>query len=272
MECFINGTVKYNSDDGSLIIQGGTDNIITLSRVCNELFILFISHAGKPLTREFILNELWLKKGLNASGNNLTNYVSVLRKSLAGCGLTDIISTIPKYGFVFEGIITKAESPGRLQQKSAPPSELSVLSSEASSAGVRLPSTFVISRKLKISVFVLALVAAGLVPYIYDQLRLNTIRNEVFSLDQCRFYLIDDTTRRLDKNLVEKRITSIVLEENFNCKLQANVYFSADQKRNISGGFVFHDILSYCPWNSTAPCVNYIYIRNEIENKNENKR
>lgn len=101
MNYLINGVLKYNSDDGTLYLIDGSADMLTLSRIANELLYIMVGNSGNPLSREHILNELWTKKGLSSSGNNLNNYMSMLRKVLSNLGFSEVIITIPKHGFMF---------------------------------------------------------------------------------------------------------------------------------------------------------------------------
>lgn len=79
MKYIINGDLQYNSVDGTLYLSDHSIDMITLNRVTSELLLLLLNNNSVPLGRNTILNELWLKRGLNASSNNLNNYISILR-------------------------------------------------------------------------------------------------------------------------------------------------------------------------------------------------
>ncbi|MDW5512084.1 winged helix-turn-helix domain-containing protein [Serratia proteamaculans] len=267
MEYIINNYVSFNSSDGTLFCQDDSIDMITLNRVCNELLLLFIQNVGVPISRDKLLNELWEKKGLSASNNNLNNYVSMLRKALAQCGCPGVISTIPKHGFLFEAdiiyIAPSVTSPAVTEDNQSPSSPLG-------HGDKGIGTDFFSSKKIKITIFFLVLLTAGVTTYIHENLRLNSVRSEIFRYQQCRFYLIDDMTRRLDRGKVINRINAIIKDEEINCAIKTNVYFSADKKRNTSGNYVFLELLGYCTYKSKAPCENYIYSRGEgvYENKN----
>jgi len=270
MKYTINSTVDYSSSDGTLFSLENTIDTISLNRMCNEILLLFVTHCGTPLSRDFILNEIWEKRGLSASSNNLNNYVSMLRKALAQCGCSDIITTIPKHGFVFNATVVSLgpATPSTyltLAPENTHPQPISEVRKTASPGG-RFHST----RKFRLSALVLVLLGLVISPFIAEKIRLNELRSEVLRLHQCRFYVIDDLTRRLEKKWVVKRINAILTDNKIDCSLQANVYYSADKKRNVAGEFVLHDLLSYCAYDSKAPCENYIYTRSEgaYENKN----
>lgn len=267
MEYIINNYVSFNSSDGTLFCQDDSIDMITLNRVSNELLLLFIQNVGVPISRDKLLNELWEKKGLSASNNNLNNYVSMLRKALAQCGCPGVISTIPKHGFLFEAdiiyITPSVTSPDVTEYNQSP-------SPPVGHKGKGMGSGFFSSKKIKITTFFLVLLTAAATAYIHENLRLNSVRSEIFRYQQCRFYLIDDMTRRLDRGRVINRINAIIKDEKISCAIKTNVYFSVDQKKNTLDNYVFLELLAYCTYKSKAPCENYIYSRGEVVYENKN--
>lgn len=261
MKYTINNTVDYNSSDGTLFSPENTTDTISLSRICNELLLLFVTQNGTPLSRVFILNEIWEKRGLSASSNNLNNYVSMLRKALAQCGCSDVITTIPKHGFLFDAVITCIPLPDLLADKSSAAATDDV---EATTSSAVVPHRSKISSFKRVSGMLIAMAIGGLVAYgVLDAYRLHNLRSELFRTQECRFYATDDLTRRMDKNSLVNRISSLVASEKIDCTLQTNVYYSADQIRDVTGQFNTHELLSYCAYNSSAPCENYTYIRSK---------
>lgn len=265
MEYLINDTLKYSSSDGTLFCPEHNIDTITLNRVTNDLLLLFIQNAGVPVSRDNLLSELWEKKGLNASGNNLNHYVSLLRKALAQCGCTDVISTIPKYGFMFNVPVVRISSPLHFVEQNLT-AEPVVATGATKSDGIRFYSR----RKLILASVVIVLFLLIMSSLIAEKIRLSAVRSEVLRLQQCRFYVIDDLTRRLGREWVVKRMNTILKDQNILCTQPTNIYYSADKKINITGEHVFHELLSYCAYDSKAPCENYIYIRNEDAHENKN--
>lgn len=101
----INEVVIYDSESAILFPFDKSNDMVTLTRISNDLLFLFVKNNNVSLRRDYILNELWEKRGLSASSNNLNNYVSMLRKALEKFGLVGLITTIPKFGFIFEADI-----------------------------------------------------------------------------------------------------------------------------------------------------------------------
>lgn len=264
MKYTINNTVDYNASDGTLFSAENTIETISLNRMCNELLLLFVTHSGTPLSRDFILNEIWEKRGLSASSNNLNNYVSMLRKALAQCGCSDLITTIPKHGFLFDAVITGMPLPDLLAEKISAPvtDEVEIITVTGTSTAT--PHRSKTSSFRLVSGVLMAVAIGGLITYaLLDTYRLHKLRSEIFRTQECRFYATDDLTRRMDKTSLVNRISSLATREKINCTLQTNVYYSADRLRDVTGQFNTHELLSYCAYNSSAPCENYTYIRSE---------
>ncbi|WP_145493969.1 winged helix-turn-helix domain-containing protein [Yersinia aleksiciae] len=275
MEYIINGNVRYNSSDGTLFCPDNNIDMITLTRVTSELLLLLIKNNGAPLSRDTILSELWEKRGLTASSNNLNNYVSMLRKALAQCGYPNLIVTIPKHGFLFEAEIVATGENNRRPQESQKIAEVTPrgapelsLSSAIASSHTTLFSGL-LNGRLKITILFFSIFVILFSPSIYNYFRLQSLRTEFFNIDQCRFYLMDDTTRRMDNSNTISAIKMIASNENLNCKNKANVYYFADKKTDSAGHVIMTDLLSYCPYDSKAPCENYYLSKHE--NKDENK-
>lgn len=268
MKYKINNTVDYNASDGTLFSADNMLDIITLNRMCNEILTLFMKNSGVPLSRDFILNEIWEKRGLSASSNNLNNYISMLRKALAECGCPDVITTIPKHGFLFNAEIISAPLP---ELQSHQPPALATNDCEDAVEALAIP---VKSKRRKhislrlVATLVIAVVLAGyIIKITRDLYSLNMLKSEISYQDQCHFFAIDDITRRMYQAGLLSRIKSIISQENINCSLKANVYYSVDSIRDVSGNFNISELLSYCAHDSNAPCENFTFIRSESENE-----
>lgn len=60
-----------------------------------------IRHHGKVVTREDLHNEVW--QDTHVSDDALNRAISILRQKLAACGAEDVITTIPRRGYRFDG-------------------------------------------------------------------------------------------------------------------------------------------------------------------------
>ncbi|WP_434462585.1 winged helix-turn-helix domain-containing protein [Serratia plymuthica] len=77
-----------------------------MTKPASRLLLELIQNNKKNITRDDLLEKVWTTYGFTASNAGLNNYISELRKAFALLGLVnEIIVTIPKLGFRFEGYI-----------------------------------------------------------------------------------------------------------------------------------------------------------------------
>lgn len=98
MKYLIDKAIEFNTDDGTLHYPASQD-VIKLTLPAARLLEEFLASGGRDLTREYLLETVWDKHGLQASGNNLNQYVSILRRNLALLECHELIVTLPKVGF-----------------------------------------------------------------------------------------------------------------------------------------------------------------------------
>nr|WP_314266586.1 helix-turn-helix domain-containing protein [uncultured Moellerella sp.] len=276
MEYIINGTVKYNSSDGTLFCPDNSIDMITLTHLTSELLLLLMKNNGTPLSRDTILNELWEKRGLSASSNNLNNYVSMLRKALTQCGYPDLITTIPKHGFLFQAEIfaidENNQTPEISQANYITNSDI-LFGSEKLAKVIQSknkPPLGLSWWKIKISMTLFAILVLVLLLSAYDHFRLQSVRTEIFSINKCRVYLTDDITRGMDRDIIIRTIKMISDNQKLKCDNEANIYYFADKKVDSSGHIIMNDLLSYCTYDSKIPCENYYLSKHENEDEIEN--
>ncbi|AYO39776.1 helix-turn-helix domain-containing protein [Serratia sp. P2ACOL2] len=259
MEFIVNGVVKYNSSDGTLFCPDNTVDMITLTRVTSELLLLFINNNHVSLRREDILSELWEKRGLSASSNNLNNYVSMLRKALEQCGLVGLITTIPKHGFIFDAdiiLMTQGEDVKGNQQVV----EHALLAPfPANDETIVVPSSRSHSSPLKVKAIALLVTVIVMIvsPSFYNYIRLKLIRTEIFSMDSCNFYLLDDKIDGAVGQEYINNVKAIAIKEKLNCKVKANVYYFSEEMLDVLGRDFVSKLLIYCPYKNKLPCENY---------------
>ncbi|HGH4641339.1 TPA: transcriptional regulator [Enterobacter asburiae] len=105
MKYLIDRLVVFNTDDGTLHLPSSED-VIRLALPAARLLETFLSSEGRELTREYLLETVWDKHGLHASGNNLNQYISILRRNLSLLGCHELIITLPKLGFRLNAAIS----------------------------------------------------------------------------------------------------------------------------------------------------------------------
>lgn len=270
MKFMINGAVQYNSSDGTLLCLDSHMDMLTLTRLSSELLLFLINNNGISISRDAILFELWEKRGLSASSNNLNNYVSMLRKALAQCGYPDLITTIPKYGFLFDAEITVV-----IDERGSEKPESESISSSVADAVDPVKADKIIDHGLKSCLakrkLTMALLLVGLMtlflPNIYNVLRLHSLRTEIFSMDQCRFYLLGDESKRINRSFIIGKIKSTITRKNLSCNIKANVYYFYAERIEIDGRQLVNQTIAYCPYSNKVQCKNYYLYDHEIKNE-----
>ncbi|WP_236720703.1 winged helix-turn-helix domain-containing protein [Serratia marcescens] len=231
---------------GTLAHIDNASNKTSLLKPSARLLSLFIRNNEKRLLRDRLFNEVWVEHGLKASNNNLNNYVSGLRKSLAQCGVEDIIVTYPRQGFKFSAAnihevdVEKEEYNKNDDSKQ----EYATLQpSESKHPGLR--------RSLQRLVMIMA---ACLVPFAAVVLYQNSTRINVYPLgsyENCQIYSMTLGRSNLSK------IKQIIQAVGFSCQTHADVYYY-DNIRNEGEG-KNEQWLTYCPKAGNSPCIkNYI--------------
>lgn len=101
MKYIINNSIIFNLDEKKIYNENETIELtLTATRLLNELI------ANKNISRDEILTRVWGKYGLTPSNNNLNKNISNLRRVFILLGdFSNVIETIPKEGFIFNGAI-----------------------------------------------------------------------------------------------------------------------------------------------------------------------
>ncbi len=90
----IDRIITYNSDDCSLG-HIPTQESLSLSISSGRLLERLLNSSSEILSRDMLLTEVWDKYGLRGSNSNLNQYLSILRRPLAGFGCENLIITDP---------------------------------------------------------------------------------------------------------------------------------------------------------------------------------
>ena len=101
MKYTINDNIEYIDIEGEIYLKGGGTSPVTMTSTLNRLLRLLIENNNVALSRDTLLSQVWEDHGKIASGNNLNNTISILRKIFASLGENDIIVTLPRHGFMF---------------------------------------------------------------------------------------------------------------------------------------------------------------------------
>lgn len=101
MRYIINNNIKYHEDRSELISLHDDIPPIVLTATLNRLLSALVRNNNLVLSRETLLMQVWEAHGQVASGNNLNNTISILRKAFSSLGEEEIIVTLPRQGFMF---------------------------------------------------------------------------------------------------------------------------------------------------------------------------
>lgn len=219
-------------------------NKIALLKPTSRLLSLFIKNNNKLLLRERLLNDVWVEYGLKASNNNLNNYVSGLRKSLAQFGAEEIIVTYPRQGFKFiaESIHETNENKGEIYHEEQQ-REVEI----ASTPPPENPSSD-IRRALQRLIMI---AAACLVPFAIIVLYQNSTRISVYPLghyQSCQVYSMNLGGGSLEK------VKQVIQQAGFNCRTRADVYYYANIRNERTNQD--EQQITYCPRAGNSPCIN----------------
>lgn len=228
MKYLIDRLVVFNTDDGTLHLPSSED-VIRLALPAARLLETFLSSEGRELTREYLLETVWDKHGLHASGNNLNQYVSILRRNLSLLGCHELIITLPKLGFRLNAAI------------SIEILETDSVSPEPSPSIVTSSGHF--QRLFFIGSIIITLltgVAIGLF-YYNDANNGETVLHEQHS--ECDIYYLKDISDDEKKEALRK-IMSIMKDNGIQCKKNDVVIYNSEA--SLSDNVDSREVLSWC--------------------------
>ncbi|NNS09031.1 winged helix-turn-helix domain-containing protein [Erwinia sp. JH02] len=224
MDYFINQIIHFDSINGLLKLIDNDNSTIQLSRPGSRLLTELITHCGKTMTREELLRLVWEEHGLRPSGSNLSNHISLLRKTFSQLGMTEnIIITIPKKGFRLDAETTFTRSDHHSDNESITkmtnPNEISPsIVSESNKCALK-PK---IKKMRLVSAIVISLVFISLILIRYS---FNSGKADFIKIGTCQ---ILDLAGDKNKNRVEKlKILELLINKNkIDCKKSKNtIYF-----------------------------------------------
>lgn len=228
MKYLIDRLVVFNTDDGTLHLPSSED-VIRLALPAARLLETFLSSEGRELTREYLLETVWDKHGLHASGNNLNQYVSILRRNLSLLGCHELIITLPKLGFRLNAAI----SIEILETDSVSPEPSpSIVTSSGHFQHLFFIGSIIIT--------LLTGVAIGLF-YYNDANNGETVLHEQHS--ECDIYYLKDISDDEKKEALRK-IMSIMKDNGIQCKKNDVVIYNSEA--SLSDNVDSREVLSWC--------------------------
>lgn len=207
MKYLIDKAIEFNTDDGTLHYPASQD-VIKLTLPAARLLEEFLASGGRDLTREYLLETVWDKHGLQASGNNLNQYVSILRRNLALLECHELIVTLPKVGFKLNTAVSVEPLADTPPENIPPP----VTPAVTVSPGTSVSSSWRIVFGL-LSVAVIAAMALGVWRYQTTRQELTEIKQSAAGCDV--IYLKDMAVE--DQPAVMARVMRILRANNLQC-------------------------------------------------------
>ncbi|MEZ3501467.1 transcriptional regulator [Pantoea sp. KPR_PJ] len=269
----IDGIIVYNSEDSTLS-HIPTQETLSLSISSGRLLERLLDSHGEILSRDTLLTEVWDKYGLRGSNSNLNQYLSMLRRALAGFGCENLIITVPKMGIRLNTAVPVerervtpliiAESETRLRKDADTEArhvspiareEISGITSDASAPPAG-PAHWLLLALL----FVILLGVTG-----WSYVNIHQ-RNEDFTpatlllKGGCQAVIMQGIDNS-EKAMLEKQILQMLQENHQLCDADTRIYF--DRNTAFTTQNYGRTILSSCKTNSSGhviSCSNFYYL------------
>ncbi|MCM7772950.1 winged helix-turn-helix domain-containing protein [Enterobacter asburiae] len=228
MKYLIDRLVVFNTDDGTLHLPSSED-VIRLALPAARLLETFLSSEGRELTREYLLETVWDKHGLHASGNNLNQYVSILRRNLSLLGCHELIITLPKLGFRLNAAIS-----------------IEILETDTGSPepspSIITPSGYFQRYFLTGGILIALLTGVAMGCFYYnDANNGETVLHEQHG--ECDIYYLKDISDDEKKEALRK-IMGIMKDNGIQCKKNDVVIYNSEA--SLSDKVESREVLSYC--------------------------
>ncbi|MEE3660372.1 winged helix-turn-helix domain-containing protein [Brenneria sp. g21c3] len=252
--------IRFNPDDGTLGNHQHDDFIKLSIPACRLLEQLLVS-GGETLGREYLLTEVWDKYGLRGTNSNLNQYISILRRALAGYGCDNLIITMPKIGFRLNTDIPlqRVDSPlPRPAEQSLPagPSPAAEKAPPPQKAGNQQKKTWFLILLIGFSILILGL----LLLQFSNTLQGREIEpvNATFQ-ENCHVTYLKNTDSK-DREAINRQIVKILHDNQLQCDKNRRIIF--DNYTSYSTQSYGRTLLSFCQLGikqEIISCDNFYY-------------
>lgn len=162
MKYIINLTITFDAENRRLSIYNDARIFIELTKPATRLLLELITNNKINVSRDDLLNNVWINYGYAASNAGLNNYISELRKSFATLEMNrEVIITIPKIGFRMHAdiqTIAATDSKVSSEREEDPEKEENAQAEQTNRSPERiLPNKAVMSLKIKAALTLLPL-------------------------------------------------------------------------------------------------------------------
>lgn len=120
MRYLLDNTLVFDDKVGSLsVVASGESARLPYSAVL--ILRVFCENAGELISRNDLMDRAWTENGLRASGSNLYNSLSLIRKTIDGLGVEQqFIRTQPKIGLIMEVSVSPLDDPEQEPEATSP--------------------------------------------------------------------------------------------------------------------------------------------------------
>lgn len=249
MKYIINKFVVFDTDKRIVYLYENNQIVTRVTKPATRLLLEFIQSNGVSISRDNLLERVWLAYGYSASNAGLNNYISELRKAFAALGChQELITTLPKLGFKFEAEIDLLDAVMDTPEGSQSPEEpltLKDIDESEETSTEMLPASNVDAsphrKKLyALSGFILFIVVIGFTILLINRQKSYDIK-KIARIEQCELYVLDKTP--LVDNFFET-ISAKLKQEAVDCKkIPSDVFYHEDR---IGKNIVRADLISVC--------------------------
>lgn len=224
MDYLIHQTIHFDSINGLLKLIDNENSTIKLSRPGSRLLTELITHCGNTMTREELLQRVWEEHGLRPSGSNLSNHISLLRKTFTQLGVNEnIIITVPKKGFRLDAEV--ALTPVYHHSDDGANTQ-TIITNETTSSNVSVSKTSALGiNPKKIRLFSVITISLIVISIILTRYSFNSKKADFFEIGTCR---VRDLAEDKKTNRVEKLkiLEQFVNENQIDCrKNKSTIYY-----------------------------------------------
>lgn len=253
MKYIINKIVVFNSDELTLFLCENNQVVTRLTKPASRLLLELIQNNKKNITRDDLLERVWTTYGFTASNAGLNNYISELRKAFALLGLVnEIIVTIPKLGFRFEGYIDLinpyAEEADITSAAEETATKHTVDESKSAEGSVDSPIKYFSKAKIKWLITALGLAGFFTLTAItliqWEDSDESHPHQKIFKFNNCDVYTVGKTD---STNNLRMEIEGILKREGIDCLHSSGDFFYIEDRLNKKD--VRASLISFCNKN-----------------------
>ncbi|MBL5825859.1 winged helix-turn-helix domain-containing protein [Serratia fonticola] len=241
---------------------------IELTKPAGRLLCELIENNRNTLSKDVIIQNVWVNYGFAASKANLSNHISELRKAFVNLGLdSDVIITVPKVGFRMEAEIHPVVKAEKILKE--------VTIEERSTVIVDEPTTFINERtlsqpesrteksrktvKLNIIIIVITLLLASAAGVAFILLPKRDVVPLVTTIGQCNIYSLNSVESPAD---FIKTATTQMESEKIDCTQESiDIYYADYRRNNAQLKISFMSVCKNRDGTHYKNCTNYKYIK-----------